>query len=270
MCSCSKMIVGVNKAPPPLELLRSRGGDEAALSGQFLKDFRICLTCGEWHQALHSIGTLKCRFHPLSLNEDCESEFHRRGVWPCCGVSPDPRDPEFDATYVKGCTLKDHSARHCIPCPTKVQEADWPSVLRNSLHKDIELINRSTQTSWEEMVKRLHYRGIRIDPRTDAFYLSRVDDFMVEQRLKHKFYKDERLSVCLRIRHIKGDEVVSYNEIIVDKGLTIGQLRQKHFPALGRITLQRGSGDFGEAVRIEELGTLEEIEAQEYEVHKVT
>ena len=260
------MIVGVNKPPPPLELLKFKKGDDTSLSGQYLKDFRVCKTCGEWHQALHSIGTLKCRFHPLSLNEDCESEFHRRGVWPCCGVSPDPRDPEFDATYAKGCTLKDHSAMHCIPCPTKVQEADWPSVLRASMHEDIELVNRSAEP-WERIVKKLHYKGIRINPHTDAFYLSRVDDFMVEQRLKHKYYKDERLSVCLRIRHTDGDEVVSYKEIIVEKRLTIGELRRRHFPSLPRITLHAGLAEYGEARRVEELGDTATIEATEYSIH---
>jgi len=192
-------------------------------------------------------------------------------VYPCCGVSPNPNDKDFDATFAKGCTFKDHSAVHCIPCPSKVEEVDWPSILKDSLHNDIELINRSKNSSWEKLVKELHYRGIRIDPTTNRFYLSRVDDYMVQQRLRHKYFKDERLSVCLRIHVVKQDggkeAVSSYREIVVEKGLTIGQLRKRHFPQLNNMTISEGLNEFAETVRIEQLGpTIEQIEEKEYKV----
>ena len=268
------MIVGVQKPPPPLCLLRSSGsGDSSSsssgdcLSGQYLKDFRICKTCNEWHQAIESIGTLRCRFHPLAFNEDCESEFHRVGVWPCCGVSPNPTDKDFDATFVKGCTMKDHCPDHCLPFPTKVEEADWPSALRESLYDDIETINQcASGLPWDQLVNRLQYKGIRIDPKNSAFYLSRIDDYMVHMRSRHKYFKDERLSVCLRIRLQSAGTDVSYHEIVMETEATVGEVRRRHFPSVvGRMLLKRDSNEFDETTRLFELGgSLEEIEAGDF------
>ena len=224
------IIRGVNKPPPPLCKLVEQSDDDTT-TGKYLKDFRVCKTCGEWHQALHSIGTLQCRFHPLPFNRDCESEFHRKGVWPCCGVSPDPRDPEFDAKFVKGCTAKDHCPINSFPAPLQVHEADWPSLLTQSIYKEIDMFQQSSSgmNEWEKIVQKLHYKGIRMNLKNDSFYLSRIDDYMVEERTKHKYYKNKKLSKCIKIRILRGEDVVSFHELIVEIDKTIRDVFIKHF-----------------------------------------
>ena len=251
------IIRGVNKPPPPLHRLVEKTNDSTA-EGQYLKDFRVCKTCGEWHQALHSIGTLQCRFHPLPFNRDCESEFHRKGVWPCCGVSPDPRDPEFDAKFVKGCTGKDHCPIHSFPSPLQVHEADWPSLLTQSLYKEIDMFQQSNSSAnqWEKIVKKLHYKGIRMNLQNDSFYLSRVDDYMVEERTKHKYFKDKKLSRCIKLRIMKDEQVVSFHELIVENDKTVRDVMKKHFsfPLLNMFEIQSDRGDkHGDSTKIEKL-----------------
>jgi hypothetical protein len=75
----------------------------------------------------------------------------------------------------------------------------------------------------------------------------------------------------LRIHVVKehdgGETVSSYREIVVDKALTIGQVRKRHFPELNNMTLSEGFNEYTESMRVEQLGpSIEKIEDKEYKV----
>lgn len=229
------MIQGVRKAPPPLCVLKASSKEESS-SGQYLKDFRICRTCNQWHQALHSIGTLQCKFHPMPLNKNCESEWHVKGVYQCCGVSPDPHHPDFDAKFLLGCCAKDHSALHHLPSPVEIDEVDWPSLLTQKVYPDIEHFQSRESADYETIMKKLRYKGIRIRE-NGSFYLSRIDNFAVAQRRKHKFKKNKRLTISIKLRIINQDNTVKayYDDLIVENTKTIREVFQKHFsPPIAR------------------------------------
>ncbi len=58
-------IKGLRRPPPPLHLLTEVQEEEKNLPGTYLKDFRICVTCKRWCQAINNLGTLQCKFHPM-------------------------------------------------------------------------------------------------------------------------------------------------------------------------------------------------------------
>ena len=63
-----KQIKGWHRDPPPLHLLKEQVKEEESLPGTYLKDFRICVTCKRWCQAINNLGTLQCKFHPMVSN----------------------------------------------------------------------------------------------------------------------------------------------------------------------------------------------------------
>ena len=58
------------------------------------------------------------------------------------------------------------------------------------------------------------FKGLRIDE-NDRFYLARIDEEACEARLKHKFYRDQKLSKCLRVHHINEGVAEKVSEVIV-------------------------------------------------------
>ena len=216
---------GLQQAPPDRSLLEGRK--------KLLKDFpvlcpcdevllevRTCMKCNEWGIALENLGALGCRFHPLQKNGPSGGKWHGEGVYECCGTSDDPRHKDFHARIGKrGCCAKDHCPLERMPYPRRIYEKDWPSVLRERVYVDINKINNeSGNRTWSEIVKGLRFKGLRIDE-NDRFYLARIDEEACEARLKHKFYRDQKLSRCLRVHQIndEGDERVAekVSEVIV-------------------------------------------------------
>lgn len=61
-------IKGLNRDPPDISLLTQHNTNEDGLPGTYLKDFRICVTCKRWCQAINNLGTLQCKFHPMVSN----------------------------------------------------------------------------------------------------------------------------------------------------------------------------------------------------------
>lgn len=186
-------------------------------SDEVLLELRTCLTCNEWGMALENTGALGCRFHPLPKNGSCGGRWHGEGVYECCGTSDDPMHKEFHATIgIKGCCAKDHCPIDRMPYPRRIYEKDWPSVLRERVYVDIDKINNDRgNRSWAEITKSLRFKGLRIDE-NDRFYLARIDEEACEQRTRHKFYKDQKLSRCLRVHSINEEGIAEeVKEVIV-------------------------------------------------------
>ena len=197
--------------------------------GQYLKRLRPCLTCKQWHTALE-IGTFGCRFHPLSYNEDASGRWWGRGQWECCGVSKDPESEFFDATYVQGCTARDHCGINRMPFPTKVPEQEWPALLREDCYKDVETINATTEGTWDKIVKGLKHKGLRIDER-DAFYLQRIDLEMYKRRLIHQYDRDKCLTKCIKIFTVEDGTIKGFKEMILRNSMRISDIGRVHYGA---------------------------------------
>ena len=209
------------QAPPSNKLLEARRNglkDVPVLcpSDEVLLDLRPCLTCRNWGTALDNMGALACRFHPLAKNGPSGGRWHKAGVFECCGTSDDPHHEDFHAKIGKhGCCAKDHCPIDRIPYPRRIYEKDWPSILRENIYIDINKINGDrTNREWSDIVKGLQFKGLRID-NNDRFYLARIDEEMCESRMKHKFYKNKRLSKCIRVHTMKDGEDINFQEIVV-------------------------------------------------------
>jgi len=209
------------QAPPSNELLEARrnGLKEIPVlcpSDEVLLDLRPCLTCRNWGTALDNMGALACRFHPLAKNGPSGGRWHKAGVFECCGTSDDPRHKDFHAKIGKhGCCTKDHCPIDRMPYPIRVYEKDWPSILRERVYLDINKINGDrTNREWSDIVKGLQFKGLRIDS-NDRFYLARIDEEMCESRMKHKFYKNQRLSKCIRVHTMENGKNIDFQEVIV-------------------------------------------------------
>jgi len=63
--SMERKIRGLRRPPPELALLTQHDEREDSLPGTYLKDFRICVKCKRWCQAINNLGTLQCKFHPM-------------------------------------------------------------------------------------------------------------------------------------------------------------------------------------------------------------
>lgn len=207
--------------PPSKKLLEARRNglkDVPVLcpSDEVLLDLRPCLTCRNWGTALDNMGALACRFHPLAKNGPAGGRWHKAGVFECCGTSDDPHHEDFHAKIGKhGCCAKDHCPIDRIPYPRRIYEKDWPSILRENIYIDINKINGDrTNREWSDIVKGLQFKGLRID-NNDRFYLARIDEEMCESRMKHKFYKNQRLSKCIRVHTMKDGEDINFQEIVV-------------------------------------------------------
>ena len=248
----SSGVAGVRREPPSKELLEARRQETPLLcpSDEILLDLRPCLTCRQWGTALSNMGALSCRFHPLCKNGPSGGRFHGPGVYECCGTSDDPRHKEFHAIIgVRGCCAKDCCPIDKIPFPRRLFEKDWPSVLREKIYIDINKINDDrTNREWRKIVEDLQFKGLRIDD-NDRFFLARIDEEMCRARARHKFYKDERLSKCLRLhREGKNGEAELFREVIVENDTSIKRMLEKEFPLVKGARLE-------ESVHIKGIGT---------------
>lgn len=212
---------GLRQEPPSKKLLEARRNGLKNVpvlcpSDEVLLDLRPCLTCRNWGTALDNMGALACRFHPLAKNGPSGGRWHKAGVFECCGTSDDPHHEDFHAKFGKhGCCAKDHCPIDRIPYPRRIYEKDWPSILRENIYIDINKINGDrTNREWSDIVKGLQFKGLRID-NNDRFYLARIDEEMCESRMKHKFYKNQRLSKCIRVHTMKDGEDINFQEIVV-------------------------------------------------------
>lgn len=218
-----KPIIGIRQTAPSKHLLEARNQQRVLCpTDETLLDFRTCLTCNEWGTALDNIGALACRFHPLPKNGPSGGKFHGPYLFECCGTSDEPFSKHFSAKIGKrGCCAKDHCPIDRIPYPRRVYENDWPSILREKVYVDINTINNDrTNREWSEIAKNLQFKGLRID-KNDRFYLARIDEEMCEARMKHKFYKNKRLSKCIRIHTTKNGEDLSFKEVVVADNASI-------------------------------------------------
>lgn len=187
-----------------------------------MTDVRTCLTCHRWNNTLNSMAAHGCCFHPLPKNGPSGGRWHGPGVYDCCNTSDDPHHINFHSRVGRlGCCAKDCCPLDYIPFPTRVYEKDWPSALRESVYEDINRINTDkTNSKWKDMVKHLHFKGIRID-KQDKFYLARIDEEELEMRMKHKYNVYERLSKCIHVHVFVNGEKTSLREIIVENEKTV-------------------------------------------------
>lgn len=216
-------VAGLRQPPPEKELLEARAEESKKFpmlcpSDEVLMDLRTCVTCRRWGTALENMGSLGCRFHPLPKNGPSGGHWHGPDVYECCGTSDDPRHKEFHATIgIKGCCAKDHCPVYRMPYPRRVYEKDFPSVLREKIYEDINRINNDrTNRTWADIVKGLTFKGLRID-QNDRFYLARIDEEACQQRMKHKFYRDEKVSRMVRVHNEASGEVTEM--ILADSAL---------------------------------------------------
>ena len=226
-------IVGLNQPPPSEELLEARRKNTVLCpDDEILLDFRPCLTCRQWGTALDNMGALSCRFHPLAKNGPSGGRWWGPGVYECCGTSDDPRDKRFHSTIgIRGCCAKDCCPIDRIPYPRQIYEKDWPSVLREKVYLDINKINNDrTNREWKDIVGGLQFKGLRID-KNDRFFLARIDEEMQEARMKHKFYRNKRLSKCIRLHTEKEDgQASTFREVIVANDMKIAKMLGEYFP----------------------------------------
>ena len=228
-------IVGLTQPPPSEELLEARRMNTVLCpDDEILLDFRPCLTCHQWGTALDNMGALSCRFHPLAKNGPSGGRWWGPGVYECCGTSDDPRDKRFHSTIgIRGCCAKDCCPIDRIPYPRQVYEKDWPSVLREKVYLDINKINNDrTNREWKDIVGGLQFKGLRID-KNDRFFLARIDEEMQEARMKHKFYRNKRLSKCIRLHTETEDrEASTFREVIVADDMKIAKMLEEYFPQM--------------------------------------
>lgn len=97
------------------------------------------------------------------------------------------------------------------------------------MQDDLNIIDKSVNIRWEEIVKKLKHKGIRIHPERNTFYLSRIDEEMVRERKVHKYYKDEKVTCLVRFRvRSQTGEDLQFKEVVMEKTQTLLDLKKKH------------------------------------------
>jgi hypothetical protein len=174
------------------------------VEGQYLKDWHHCIRCDKWIQAVRSLGCQSCRIHPLPLNQK-KGRFWGAGQYECCGVSPTPFDKHgrrvstYSYELSKGCSFQDHCSVQATFSPDdRLYENQWPTLLREAIDKDVKRIEHSGALEWKDVKRTLTYKGLRIDE-SNSFYLERFDEDDFAERRRHKYYKNQRMSKCIKV-----------------------------------------------------------------------
>jgi len=228
----AKIIKNLKIEPPELWKLRQHVESEKDLPGSYLKDFRICVTCKRWCQAINNLGTLKCRFHPMYFNEYTAGR-NPQGTWECCGASNDPRSPYYSREYSKGCVAKDCCPTNELPFPRAIVEKDFPALLTQRLQKDLAVIDANPSLPWSLLKERIEHKGLRIHPEKNTFYLTRIDEEAVNNREIHRYVKDKKMTKLIRIRVRSGVEDIKLVEGVAERKATVLDFARRYLREFG-------------------------------------
>ena len=232
------------------------------IDGQYLKDWHHCIRCNKWIQAVRSLGCQSCRIHPLPLNTS-KGRFWGEGQYECCGVSASPFDKHgrrvetYSYEFQKGCSFQDHcSLQSTFSSDDRLYENQWPPVLREAIDADVKRIEHSAALEWRDIKRTLTYKGLRIDD-SNSFYLERYDEDNFAERRRHKYYKNKRLSKCIKVydskQRFRRELILANDETVAD----IYRLFLSGFYNVNLFQLQLGTTVYGPSTKI---GSLSEDE----------
>jgi hypothetical protein len=149
--------------------------------------------------------------HPLPLNTR-KGRFWGEGQYECCGVSATPFDKHgrrvstYSYEFQKGCSFQDHcSVQSTFSPDDRLYENQWPPVLREAIDADVK--------------RTLTYKGLRIDE-SNSFYLERYDEDDFAERRRHKYYKNKRMSKCIKVydggKGFRRELILANDETVAD------------------------------------------------------
>ena len=228
----AKIIKNLKIDPPELYRLRQHEESERGLPGSYLKDFRICVTCKRWCQAINNLGTLNCKFHPMYFNEHTAGR-NPKGTFECCSVSSDPRSPYYSREYSKGCVSKDCCPKDELPSPRVIEEKDFPALLTQRLQTDLAVIDSNPSLPWSLLKERIEHKGLRIHPEKNTFYLTRIDEEAVNNRKIHRYVKDKKMTKLIRIRVRSGVEDIKLVEGVAERKSTVLDYARRYLREFG-------------------------------------